>query len=516
MFVLAYAGIFYFAGNTPGAFHFFNVLFHAASTGMVFLLTLRFWRKESMAFIAALLFALHPVHVEPVAWIAALSELAVSFFVLTAVFFYSENRSARWPAVAALSSYAMALLWKESAVAFVPIAVLYDILVVGRWPLKRWLGIVAVTLAYFGMRAMAVGGFAPAVLYPNLSLATQIFTAITNVGFYLWKLLAPVGLSAFYELEFVHGITLTVAAVVVLTLLSIWKLRERNAWAASWILVSLFPVLLVSRIAVPLADRDLYLPSVGFVWLAAIVIERLGRRRSFTLLTVLVVAYGALTLQRLPVWRDDLPLLESELRENPDSQSLRLLLVSELGRRGKYDDALFQLNEVLKRNPNSLDALVNKAGILSSVEDWAGVRSVCAQVFVKDSNSPRCLLNVGYADAHEGRLADAHAKFARAFQYDPSLSHALLQQGVVEARMGNLSAAVRTLESAVALNPTAPALNNLGSLYANRGEMKKAVQAFQNAVRVDPSFEVARQNLEKALADARQSKSSSGISKSDR
>jgi tetratricopeptide (TPR) repeat protein len=123
---------------------------------------------------------------------------------------------------------------------------------------------------------------------------------------------------------------------------------------------------------------------------------------------------------------------------------------------------------------------------------------------------------VGYADAHEGRLADAHAKFARAFQYDPSLSHALLQQGVVEARMGNLSAAVRTLESAVALNPTAPALNNLGSLYANRGEMKKAVQAFQNAVRVDPSFEVARQNLEKALADARQSKSSSGISKSDR
>jgi len=68
--------------------------------------------------------------------------------------------------------------------------------------------------------------------------------------------------------------------------------------------------------------------------------------------------------------------------------------------------------------------------------------------------------------------------------------------------MGDLSAAVKTMESAVARNPTAPALNNLGSVYANRGEIRKAVQAFQTAVRVDPSFEPARRNLEKALADA--------------
>jgi tetratricopeptide (TPR) repeat protein len=68
--------------------------------------------------------------------------------------------------------------------------------------------------------------------------------------------------------------------------------------------------------------------------------------------------------------------------------------------------------------------------------------------------------------------------------------------------MGNLSAAVKTLETAVQRNPTAPALNNLGSVYANRGEMQRAIQAFQTAVRVDPSFQPARQNLERALAGA--------------
>jgi len=502
MFVLAYAVVFRAVGNMPGAFHLLNVLFHSAVTGMVFFLTLRLWRKEFTAFLSALLFALHPVHVEPVAWVAALSELAFCFFVLTAVLFYSENRQARWPAVAALSSFAMALLWKESAIAYAPIAVLYDILVIRHWRWKRWLGIVAVIFAYVGFRAAAVGGLVPSVLYPDLSFSTQVFTAVTNVGFYLSKLLAPVHLSAFYELKFVHGITLTVAVVLALVLLSIWKLRGRHAWAAGWILVSLLPVLLVSRIAVPLADRDLYLPSVGFVWLAAMGIERLGRQTSVVLMAILVVAYGALTIQRLPVWRDDLPLFESELRENPESQSLRLLLASELARRGSFDEALLHLDEILKRNPDSMEALVSKAGILSSIEDWPGVRSTCAAVFVKDPNASHCLLNVGYADEREGRLADAHAKFARAFRNDPALSQALLQRGVMEARMGDLSAAVKTMESAVKRNPTAPALNNLGSVYANRGEIQKAVQAFQTAVRVDPSFEPARRNLEKALADA--------------
>jgi hypothetical protein len=212
------------------------------------------------------------------------------------------------------------------------------------------------------------------VLHPSSSRTRRSDPSLSDDGFYISKLLVPIHLSTFYPLEFVSTITLTVAAVALLASLVIWKLRDRHIWAAGWIPVSLFPVLLVSRIAVPLADRDLYLPSVGFVWLAAMAIERLGRRPSLATLGVAVVVYGALTLQRLPVWRDDLPLLESELRANPDKQSVRLLLASERGRRGEFDLALVQLEEILKREPNNLEALVNKAGILSSIEDWPRVR----------------------------------------------------------------------------------------------------------------------------------------------
>jgi protein O-mannosyl-transferase len=503
MFLLAYVGVFRIAGAAPWAFHLLNVLFHAAATGMVFILTLRFWNKASTAGIAAILFAIHPVHVEPVAWIAALSELAYTLFVLAAVYLYAERRLSRWIPIAALSCYAMSLLWKESAIAFVPLAVLYDVLVLKRWRWERWVTLVGVTVLYLVLRSLAIGGFAPSVLYPGLSLATQVMTATSNIGFYVWKLLVPYPLSAFYRPEFVSAINLKVVVTLLLVVLSLWKLRDKAAWAACWIAVSLFPVLFVSRIAVPLADRDLYLSSVGFVWLAAACIDRLGRKPSMAIVASLVLGYGALTVRRLPDWRDDLALYEQELRQNPENDAVRLLLASELGRRGQFDKALPRLDEILSRDPKNLGALLNKAGILASARDWPSLRSTCAVVFALDPNSARCLMDMGYVDEDEGKLREAREKFARAYQVDPALSQALLHQGILEARMGDLSEAVRTLETAVERSPTAPAWTNLGSVYANRGEMKKAVQAFKTAVSVDPTFEPARRNLEIALADFR-------------
>jgi tetratricopeptide (TPR) repeat protein len=150
-----------------------------------------------------------------------------------------------------------------------------------------------------------------------------------------------------------------------------------------------------------------------------------------------------------------------------------------------------------------MEALVNKAGVLAALRDWPGVQMTCSVVFEKDPNSARCLLSMGYRDEEEGRLNEAREKFILAFRHNAELSQALLHQGIVEARMGNLGAAMKTLETAAQRSPTAPVLNNLGSVYANRGELQKAIQAFEKAVRTDPTFEPARLNLERALADSR-------------
>lgn len=503
MFVLAYAAVVRIAGAAPWAFHALNIAFHAAATGLVFFLTLRFWHKESTAAVAAILFALHPVHVEAVAWIATLSELAYTFFVLAAVYLYTEARVSRLAPVGALFCFAVALLWKESAVAFAPIAVLYDVLVLKRWRWSRWVLIVAVLLTYVGLRALAMGGFAPSVQYPGLSPLVQGLTAIANVGFYVRKLLLPIHLSAFYLPEFVGKINVNVLTALLLAFLAAWKLRDKSAWAVCWILAALFPVLLVSRIAVPLADRDLYLPSVGFVWLIVMSLERFGRRIVIPAAAALAVIYAALSLARLPQWHDDFALLEHELRQDPENQAVRLLLASEFGRRGRFAEAIAELDQLLASDPQNLEALQSKAGLLASMKNWPELLATCARVFSIDSKSARCLLDTAFFDEEQGKLIEAREKFARAYRADTGLSQALLHQGIIEARMGDLSAAAGTLELAVERNPTAAALTNLGSVYANRGDMKKAVEAFQKAVDVDPTFQQARSNLENALADSK-------------
>jgi tetratricopeptide (TPR) repeat protein len=503
MFLLAYAGVFHAAGPAPWAFHLLNLLFHTAATVMVFVLALRLWKSDSVALVASLLFALHPAHVEAVAWVAALSEMAYSFFVLLGLYFYISEKPTRASTAAWIASFGMACLWKESAIAFLPLMILYDAVALRQIRWRRWAALTGVAGFYLALRTVALGGLAPAVLYPHLSVATQVLTAISNVGFYLRKLAIPTNLSAFYEPEFVNQVNANIAIVVALALLATWWLREKMAWSALWIAGTLLPVLAVSRIAVPLADRDLYLPSVGFVWLVAVLLNRLGRNGVVALMTMAMIAYGALTLRRVPDWRDDLPLFEQALRQTPQSRTVRLLLASELGRRGRHTEAIAHLEEALKHDPHDLEALIGKAGLQVSQRDWAGVRATCAAALAIDAGSARCLLDLGYADEHEGKLPEAREKFRRAFQRDPRLWPALLHQGLVDARLGNLSAAAEALELAVQHNPTAPALNNLGSIYAERGEFQKAVRAFRDALRVDPSFELANRNLERALADSR-------------
>ena len=501
MFLVAYHAVFHAAGARPVAFHLVNLLFHVATTLMVFTLSLRIWKKTSIGVIASVLFALHPTHAEPVAWVAALSELGYTLFLIVGLYFYIQEHPSRWTHVLAMASFAVALLWKESAVAFVPLIVLWDVVVTKQWRWKLWGAAAAVTLAYLMLRVVALGGLAPAVHY-QLTLTTQLLTALSNVGFYVRKLIAPLRLSAVYGTEFVSTLNAKIVLVLVLAALGAWKLRGRQAWSALWIVVGLLPVLLVSRVVVPLADRDLYLPSIGFAWLLAVALDSLTRRVAVPACGALAIVSLVLLVQQLPVWRDDIPLFKQALERQPDSSSIRLLLASELARRNQSSEAIHYLDEILAVRPDDIQALVDKAGVQLSARDFAGVRSTCAKVFAFDPNSARCWYDMGYLEEVEGNLAEAREKFAKAYKLDPELSQALLHQGLMEARTGSLESAAKTLELAVQRLPTAPALNNLGTVYAERGDLKKAVDSFRTALRVDPSFELARHNLERAIADA--------------
>jgi len=493
---VVYNAVYTLVGASPWAFHLVNILLHACVTAVVFMLTLELWKDLKIAGIAAALFALHPVHTEPVAWIAAIPDLGYTLFFLLALYFYvSEYKPALHATIAWVACYGIALLWKESALAFLPCVVVYDLIVFRKLRASRYALLAIPTGVYLAVRTAVLGGFAPSIVHEGMSVPTQILTAISHLSIYIEKLLLPVNLTFFYTLEATSGVTLRVLAVLLLYVAAAWKLRGKAAWSVLWIPITLLPVLAVSRVVVPLAERNLYLASVGFVWIAAEALVRLLAMRSVVLAGALCIGYFALDSFRVPVWKDELVLFEQALQLRPDNISIRLRVSSELGRRGRYDDAISQLDVVLRQSPNHLKALTSKAGFLVLKKDWGAVDSTCARAFELDPNSANCHLDVGMADLHRERKVEAWKRFDLAYASNPRMWEALFQQGTVAFDAGDLPTAVKKLEAALALSPSGPAYTMLGATYARMGDTQKATAALNEALRIDPEFALARQLL---------------------
>jgi hypothetical protein len=332
---VVYNAIYSFAGAAPWAFHLVNLLLHACVTTVVFFLTLELWKDLRIAGIAGVLFALHPVHSEPVVWIAAVPDLAYTLFFLLALYFYVFNYKPEAHAViASVTCFAVALLWKESAITFLPCAVAYDAFVLRKFRLGRWGSLLAVTVAYLIVRTLVLGGLAPAVVHEGMSATTQILTAISHLGTYLEKLLVPANLTFFYSLQALSRIDVRVVAVVLTFVLAAWKLRGKMAWSVLLIPLTLLPALAVSHVVVPLAERNLYL--AWSVWLARAQVPSTRYRRAITLANT-IDAYLRSTGSECPLARRDYAVQPASV--DPENSSYGCAS-TETGDRGRFDEAL--------------------------------------------------------------------------------------------------------------------------------------------------------------------------------
>src|SRR5688572_11178291 len=497
---VAYNTVYTLVGVAPWAYHLLNILFHACVTAVVFLLTFELWKNLKVAGIAGFLFALHPVHTEPVVWIAAIPDLGYSLFFLLALYFYVlDYKPALHGLIGCIACYAVALLWKETAITFLPCVVLYDLVVLRQFRLRRYAGLVGVTGVYLTVRMLVFGSLNPSVVHDGLSLATQILTALSHLGTYFEKLVLPLNLTFFYRLQATYTPDLRVFVVLLVLALAAWKLRGKAAWSFYWIPLTLLPALAVSRVVVPLAERNLYLASVGFVWIAAQVLASLSNARAFALAGVLSASYLTVDALRVPVWRDELTLFGHALQLDPDNQAIRLRISTEFGRRGRYDEAMAQLDEILKRSPKHLNALTSKAGLHVFKKQWDAVDATCARAFEVDPHSALCHLDVGLSDFQRGRKDDAWKRFDLAYQSNSRMWQAVLQHGTMALDGGDFPTAVKKFEHVLALSPTAEVYTLLGVAHARMGNSPKATAAFGAALRINPAYLPARQALGLAL-----------------
>lgn len=493
LMTFAYLLDYKFFGRLPFGFHLMNVVLHAAVVLLLFAVTQRLFHDQLVSLMASGLFALHPIHTESVSWIAAITDLELSFFFLLTFLLYvrladteRKGRSAILSYAFMVLAYALALLSKEQALVLPALVIVYehfyrsDRASSSPWhKVRRYLPLCVLAVAYVGFRRFALGGFAPAVWRPNLRWSTVLLSAIALTFSYLGKLIWPAHLIAFYvfhESRTIHdpqvlaGIT---GLLVCATLFAwLWRKARRFSFALLWMGATIAPVLNPRWMpAQVFAERYLYLPSVGFCWLLGGAVAKLwrearneepssGRALMPQAIAAGVVAlacfYAIRTVERNRDWRSDEVLYRRTLEAQPDAQVIH----TNLG----FD--------------------------YSEAGDWSAAEREWTLALGPGQPSAVTLSDLGVARKRQKRYSEAEDFFHQAIRLRPKYMDPYKHLGEMYEEIGRIADADNEFRQAVSLAPLdTRARNSYGQFLLQQGRRGEAREQFAYSVEAEANWE---------------------------
>jgi tetratricopeptide (TPR) repeat protein len=507
-------------GLRPWGWHLGAILLHVAAVMSVFLLVRRLGLEYWTAALAALIFAVHPVHIEPVAWVSAASDSMITMFAALAFTAFlkgrdsAQKRNVAWW-VLSLVLLACALLTKEMAVVFSVLVGIYSWLnpaersasaaqrlgnaVLGAAPYAL------VTLAYVLLRKHALlqstGQFDP-----NHGVVDVVRTLPLVLAVYLRQLVLPIGITGLYYTPYVTTAILSQIVLPVVLLAAVvagvwyWNRREGNsiiAFAGLWLLIGLAPALYLRNFGNGdfVRDRYMYLPSIGFAILASMALRHLPSIKNWSAQTaqiaavvVLCSAYGVASLAQQVYWGSDLLLLVRGQALYPGNPYTMAGLAKEYSQRGANDQAIALAEAVVRDHPEY------GYGPLALAESYirAG-RFSEGRVWLNRVNPDYAKSEVGMAGVAGlyGQMGDyerALSLCSEILEKEPNLYSALYNCGNIHLMDGQYKEAEQLLSRAVQLDPeTAAPKHFLGRALFKDGRNAEAQGYLLQAVAMNPS-----------------------------
>lgn len=542
----------------PYAFHFTNIVLHGAVTWILYFVLLEMLGSRFGATAGAFLFAVHPIHVESVAFVSGRTDLWAAFFVLAHAYLWlQERRGAPGPVWSrrgiAFGCYILGSLSKETALLAPAVLILFDGLCVrhpeghvkGWWQRNRaWFvlwstGLLAVVLLRLLVVRVGFGGEQGPEMQTAISTGGWGMIPL-KLAFYLKLLVLPWPLNPFWEADRLDWGWVVVACslvFVVLCLLGAGK-RQRHVgvFAIVWTVAFLLPALgLVPIQGAVVAERFLYLPSVGLALAVGSLLatkETLRPPSKVSLLAVCLALTGVFflgTITRARAWTDEVTLFSKMVETFPESPFGWYFLGGAKNRLGHHQDAVDAAKKAIRFKPDldlayfSLGYSYSKLG--SFKESVAAYRE--AARLRPDSIT---FYNLGYAYDKLDSVEEAAASYREAIRLRPGFRQAYLDLGAVYARHGNLRKAtdiyreathtipnffesyyflgvcyndLGLTQEAIAAFREAVRLKRdhtasyvrLGATYGSAGMFNEAISSFESAIRLDPELEEARRAL---------------------
>jgi Tfp pilus assembly protein PilF len=486
-------------GLHAGAHHLHSLLLHVVNTLLLFGLFHRMTAAMGRSAFMAALFAVHPLHVESVAWIAERKDVLSTFFwilCLWAYFWYARQPNA--------GRYLIVALWLALGLMAKPMLVTlpFVLLLLDYWPLGRTTlggGFAEESKTPFSTQPRSVG-FLVLEKLPLLLLAAASSTvtfivqrqggavsgldtiplqlrlenAVVAYVVYIGKMIWPQHLAVVYPYSRAIPTWQVVGAALVLLAVSAMVIRYGRRYGFLpvgwyWYLGTLVPVIGIVQVgSQPWADRYSYVPSIGLSMMVAWGIHALLKQWSYRTLT-LSVAGGLVILGCMGIasgqvrhWRNSHALWSHALEVSTGNFRAHNNLGNVLDRERKIEDAMAHYAEALRLNPDFVDARNNLGNVL-----W-----------------------------RQGRLSEAAAQYLEALRVKPDYAEAHNGLGSVLDDQGKVEEAITHFREAVRLNPELhQAHNNLGTVLGRQGKVDEAIRAFEEALRLRPDQATPHYNI---------------------
>jgi Tfp pilus assembly protein PilF len=502
-------------GLIPYGYHLANLFLHALIVCVLYGLTKRLFQNQRLAFTAAAIFALHPIHTESVAWVSGVTDLDLALFYLATFWFFlvgarPGGTRSEWAQLGMVGSFALGLLSKEQAVTVPLVATIFEHFyrsdrrtTTWRQKVSRYGSLWLLVVVYVLFRVRFFGAFAPVQLTRNVSWYEAILSSVPLAGEYFWKLIWPVHLVAYYSfhktvtpLDPRFLIQLGGLAIWAVVFCYLWKKQHRVSFGIVWLVLNIAPVL-NSRWLGPnvFTERYLYLPSVGFCWVAAWWIQdmwqqcaarpRIWRAALATLLGV----FAALAFVRIMIrnrdWSDDETYYRVTLAAVPEAASLRVNLGAVYWNTMRAEAAEREWRQALAITPDSAQLLNNLGLVYAS-------RKQNDEAIAYFQRSMR--LRPSFTDAHLnlariynglGETSEAELQYRAAAAMAPLSIQARNELGSFYFNAGRIAEAEPQFDASVASIPNAAAFDSLGDIAIRQGRRDVAEKDYRQAIALD-------------------------------
>ncbi len=526
-------------GQNPGAFHITSVIFHTASALLLFLvfksMTGCLWRS---AFVAAL-FALHPLHVESVAWISERKDVLSTFFwILTmAAYLRYVRRPGLKRYMLVLLAFVLGLLSKAMLVTLP-----FTLLLLDYWPLNRLgftrpkltglikekvpLFILSAVFCVITFLAQSVGGTMRSL--EMIPIDTRIANALVSYVKYIQKMIVPTDLAALYP----HpggrlGVSEAAIAGVILIVVSVLVIRysKRRPYLALgwlWYIGTLAPVIGIVQVgAQAMADRYTYVPLTGiFVIIAWGMPDILSRWRYRGIVLapagcLIIAALTALTWIQIGYWQNSITLFEHTLAVTRNNYTAHNNLATALDEAGRSNEAIEHYQKTLKINPNYVKARYNLGNAYQNLGKFDQAIEQWSSVLRLDQSHVQAHNNLGVALVRQGKYDQAIEHYRKVIQLAPgdniaknNLAKATKKQREKEQALGfykranvlakesEFDEAIQFYQKALKINPRfVMAHNNLANVYLLQKDFDKSITHYSKAIEIAPDFTEACYNL---------------------